>query len=420
MRRVTTPAGGSGLDPRRSIVLRWWLIAATGIAVLAAPTLLDLPLPLLPMLAVLAALAVFNGWLQHGAASRQLIPEREFVGHLCVDLVALAVLLYLSGGAANPLISLLLVPVTVAALTLSGLHTAVLTMLAIAAYSLLTWLYLPLAIADAARAAKLHLAGMWLTFVASALMIAWFVARMTASVRERDRRLAEAREQALRDERVVALGALAAGAAHELGTPLATIAVLVGELERDPSLDADAHADLSQIRQQVGLCKEIISGLTARGGVPRPGAAALTDAGEWLRAAVARWQAMRPLANVRVTTPSAALSVRADAALEQAVASLLNNAADATDGEVAVALRQAPGGLAIEIDDSGPGFPPDVLARGGREALAAAHGGAGIGLMLAFAAVERHGGRITLRNPAGGGACARIELPFAAEERPSP
>jgi hypothetical protein len=106
--------------------------------------------------------------------------------------------------------------------------------LAVALYTLLMWQFLPLAVADAERAARLHLAGMWLTFVVSAAMIAWFVARMTASIRERDSRLAAAREQALRDERVVALGALAAGAAHELGTPLATIAVLVGELEQDP------------------------------------------------------------------------------------------------------------------------------------------------------------------------------------------
>jgi two-component system sensor histidine kinase RegB len=185
----------------------------------------------------------------------------ELFGQLCVDLMALAVLLYLSGGAANPLISLLLIPVAVAALSLPGRLTAAVTVLAVAIYSLLTWFYLPLSVGDAERAARLHLAGMWLTFVVSAAMIAWFVARMTASIRERDRRLAAAREQALRDERVVALGALAAGAAHELGTPLATIAVLVGELEREPALDADARADLALVREQVALCKGIISGM---------------------------------------------------------------------------------------------------------------------------------------------------------------
>jgi two-component system sensor histidine kinase RegB len=165
---------------------------------------------------------------------------------LCVDLVALAILLYLSGGAANPLISFLLVPVAVAALSMPGRLTAVVALLAIAIYSLAhVGVYLPLPVADAERGARLHLGGMWLTFVVSATMIAWFVARMTASIHERDSRLAAAREQALRDERVVALGALAAGAAHELGTPLATMAVVIGELEQEPCLDADARTDLA-------------------------------------------------------------------------------------------------------------------------------------------------------------------------------
>ena len=293
-----TAGPGENLYPaqRRSILLRWWLLLAATIAVLSAPTVLGLALPLPPMLAVLGALAGFNAWLQWRAAEAASVPPGELFGQLCVDLAALAALLYLSGGGANPLISLLLVPVAVAALSLPGRLTAVVTILAILAYSLLTWLYLPLSVGDAERAASLHLAGMWLTFVVSATMIAWFVARMTASIRDRDHRLAAAREQALRDERVVALGALAAGAAHELGTPLATIAVLVGELERDPSLDADARADLALVREQVALCKGIISGMAERGGVVRAEDIQAQDAADWLRGVVARWQTMRPRA----------------------------------------------------------------------------------------------------------------------------
>jgi two-component system sensor histidine kinase RegB len=155
-------------------------------------------------------------------------------------------------------------------------------------------------------------------------MIAWFVARMTASIRDRDHRLAAAREQALRDERVVALGALAAGAAHELGTPLATIAVLVGELERDPSLDADARADLALVREQVALVQghHQRHGATQRRGACRahPG----TGCGDWLRGVVARWQAMRPRASaaIHVTGSGAPPRLVPDPALEQAVANV--------------------------------------------------------------------------------------------------
>ncbi len=400
------------LDQRRSILLRWWLLLATVIAVSSAPTLLGLALPLPPMLAVLAALAAFNAWLQW-RSPRVPVPAGELFGQLCVDLTALAVLLYLSGGAANPLISLLLVPVAVAALSLPGRLTAVVTVLAVLAYSLLTRFYLPLAIDDVARAARLHLAGMWLTFVVSAVMIAWFVARMTESVRQRDLHLAAAREQALRDERVVALGALAAGAAHELGTPLATIAVLVGELERDPSLDADARADLMLVRDQVLLCKGIISGMAQRGGAARMESLQAQDAGDWLRGVLARWQAMRPRASAAIHVAGRGEAPRQafDPALEQAVANLLNNAADAADDEIRVELDWDAAWLRLTVCDHGPGFAAQVLHRGGREALPASHGGAGIGLLLAFSAVERGGGRIVLDNPPVGGARARIELP---------
>lgn len=400
------------LDQRRSILLRWWLLLATVIAVSSAPTLLGLALPLPPMLAVLAALAAFNAWLQW-RSPRVPVPAGELFGQLCVDLTALAVLLYLSGGAANPLISLLLVPVAVAALSLPGRLTAVVTVLAVLAYSLLTRFYLPLAIDDVARAARLHLAGMWLTFVVSAVMIAWFVARMTESVRQRDLHLAAAREQALRDERVVALGALAAGAAHELGTPLATIAVLVGELERDPSLDADARADLMLVRDQVLLCKGIISGMAQRGGAARMESLQAQDAGDWLRGVLARWQAMRPRASAAIHVAGRGEAPRQafDPALEQAVANLLNNAADAADDEIRVELDWDAAWLRLTVCDHGPGFAAQVLHRGGREALPASHGGAGIGLLLAFSAVARGGGRIGLDNPPAGGARACIELP---------
>jgi len=400
------------LDQRRSILLRWWLLLATVIAVSSAPTLLGLALPLPPMLAVLAALAAFNAWLQW-RSPRVPVPAGELFGQLCVDLTALAVLLYLSGGAANPLISLLLVPVAVAALSLPGRLTAVVTVLAVLAYSLLTRFYLPLAIDDVARAARLHLAGMWLTFVVSAVMIAWFVARMTESVRQRDLHLAAAREQALRDERVVALGALAAGAAHELGTPLATIAVLVGELERDPSLDADARADLMLVRDQVVLCKGIISGMAQRGGAARMESLQAQDAGDWLRGVLARWQAMRPRASAAIHVAGRGEAPRQafDPALEQAVANLLNNAADAAADEIRVELDWDAAWLRLTVCDQGPGFAAQVLHRGGREALPASYGGAGIGLLLAFSAVERGGGRIVLDNPPVGGARARIELP---------
>jgi two-component system sensor histidine kinase RegB len=403
------------LNQRRAIVLRWWLLAAVAFAVSAAPGLLDIALPRLPMFAVVVLVAGFNAWLQWRARAEEATGPVELFGQLAVDLVALGILLYLSGGAANPLISFLLVPVAVAALSLPGRLTAAVALLAIAIYTLLMLFYLPLPVADPERAARLHLGGMWLTFVVSATMIAWFVARMTASIRERDARLAAARELALRDERVVALGAQAAGAAHELGTPLATMAVVVGELEQDSGLDADARADLALVREQIALCKGIIGDMAARSGSARPEQLQAQDAWEWVRGVRARWQAMRPRASSRLSLAQGAGVPRipVEATLEQALANLLNNAADASDSEIDIHLSCDDAMLRIAVADAGPGFPAEVLRGAGQGPLTSRKGGAGIGLLLAFSAIGRLGGRIVLTNLPGGGACASIELPIA-------
>ena len=419
MAEIAQSMDGSNLrlNQRRAIVLRWWLLAAVVVAVSAAPGLLDIALPRLPMLAVVVLVAGFNAWLQWRARADEATGPVELFGQLAVDLVALGILLFLSGGAANPLISFLLVPVAVAALSLPGRLTAAVALLAVGIYTLLMWVYLPLPVADAERAARLHLGGMWLTFVVSATMIAWFVARMTASIRERDMRLAAAREQALRDERVVALGALAAGAAHELGTPLATMAVVVGELEQDSGLDADAQADLALVREQIAQCKRIIGDMAARSGSARADLLQARDATDWVRGVRARWQAMRPRATSRITLAgdSGTARIPVDATLEQALANLLNNAADACSAEIDIQLSWDDAVLRIAVADAGQGFPAEVLRGAGQGPLASSKGGAGIGLMLAFSAIERLGGRIVLSNPPDGGARACIELPLARE-----
>ena len=404
------------LDAKRTVVLRWCLLAALVAAVSLASTFLEIALPSALMFAVIALMAVFNGFAQYRTGSAESTGAGELFGQLCVDLVALAILLYLSGGAANPLISLLLVPVTVAALSLSGTLTAAVAALSIALYTFLVWFYLPLSVADAERATRLHLAGMWLTFVVSVAMIAWFIARMTASVRERDRHLAAAREKALRDERVVALGALAAGAAHELGTPLATIAVVIGELEREVFQNAEVHADLALVQEQIARCKSILSNLSARAGAPRLEQADSVDAKVWLESVYSRWQAARPLALGQVTVAKATRVplLVVDETLEQALGNLLNNAAEAAPDaghEIGITLDWDAEKVQITISDQGAGFPAGVLRDAGKMPLLTGKDGAGIGLFLAFSAVERLGGCIELDNPHGGGGRVRVDLP---------
>ncbi|MGE5468325.1 MAG: sensor histidine kinase [Ignavibacteria bacterium] len=398
---------------RRLIQLRWWLLGGAAVALAVVPVWLEIPLPVAPLLAALALLGAFNARAARRLASGEALTQQALAFQVGVDLVVLGVLLFLTGGGANPLVSLLLLPVAAAALILPPAWAAGAAAAAIGTYSFLSVWFVPLQVGDPRRATSLHLAGMWLTFVVSAVLIAWLIVRMTAAVRSRDAALAAAREQALRDERVVALGALAAGAAHELGTPLGTIAILTEELAVDPALGDAARADLELLRRQVAACKSIVTRLADRAGAARLEGVRATAADRWVQEAVGRWQATRPRASCAVTIASDAPApqIAADETLEQALANLLNNAADAGGERVELRVVWDERALVAEVADHGPGFPAPVLAQAGRAPLASTKGGAGIGLLLAFAAVGRLGGRLLLENR--GGAVARIELPLA-------
>lgn len=399
---------------RRLVALRWWLLGGLALAVLSGPTFLDITLPLAPAMAVILLLAGFNVIAQRRAANEE-FGAPELTGQLLVDLAGMGVLLYLTGGAANPLVSLLLLPVAVAALSLPGRWVAGIAAAAIGLYSFLMLYSLPLPIADVERATRLHLGGMWLTFVVSAVLVAWFVTRMTTSIRERDARLAGAREDALRDAQVVALGQLAAGAAHELGTPLATMSVLAGELAQDARLPGDAREDLQLLRRQIAICKEIVSGLTRKAGIERAGAAAEGMAVDvWLEELLARWRTLWPQASCILDLArdqGAPPRIAVAAVLEQAITNLLNNAANIAPHGMRLAVRWDAHELAIAVCDNGPGFPDDVLRCCGAEPRSAHAQGEGIGLWLTRAAVERLGGRLELANSAAGGV-ATIRLPL--------
>ena len=401
---------------RRLVRLRGFLLAGGFVAVFAVPALLEVPLPRLPLLVALAVLASFNIFALQRLRRGDALTPQALALQVAVDLVALGVLLFLSGGAANPLVSLLLLPVAAAALTLPLPFATGMAAAAIALYSFLAVSYLPLHVGDAQRAASLHLAGMWLTFVVSVILITWLILRMTASIRARDAALAAAREQALRDERVVALGALAAGAAHELGTPLATMAVIAGELGHEAGLSAQAREDIALLRSQLAACKEIVTGLAERAGAARLEGARAVAADRWLEGVLAAWRAVRPRAacicNVAGHLPAPEIVV--DATLEQAVANLLNNAANAGSGDIEVRLDWDDRRLALDVLDRGAGFPAQVLAQAGRAPLPSGTGGSGIGLLLAHAAVARLGGELTLANRPEGGGSARVELQLGA------
>lgn len=398
---------------RRLVASRWVVLASMALLVMIVPGALNIPLPQWPLLAIVSVAAVLNSMIQWRVLKAGSATPGELFSQLLLDIGALSAIVFFSGGATNPLVSLLLPPVAIAALTLPVRCVMAIGAIAVGSYSALMVYYIPLAMPDATRATRLHLVGMWLTFSVSALMIAWFVVRMTRLIRQRDAELATAREQALRDERITAMGTLAAGAAHELGTPLATMSLIAGELIHDNSLSEACREDIALLRQQIATCKQIITGLSRKAGAERLENAHFQPVDRWINGLRQQWHATRPNASSRMTLTSdgPAPEIFADPRLEQALLNLLNNGANASDEPLEIRLGWSPGRLTIDISDRGPGFPDDVLKNGGHTSFPAHESGSGIGLMLTSTAIQQLGGQLTLSNLKDGGALARIELP---------
>lgn len=415
------PVGLVGAQLKRLVMLRWLSVAGMLLSTFLLPPLLDLSVLLGPLISVALAMAAANmftlAWLVRGRAPS---PPMVLV-QLLLDLAGWSVFIYFAGGATNPLISLLLCLVAIGAVVLPALQAWLLAALAVVAYTVL-WRYShPIHLQDEAMAAQWHLSGMWLTFVVSACVIAGFVARMTAALRERDRALADAREARARDERIVALGNLAAGAAHNLGTPLGTMRILVDELLRAPRLDAAMREDLELMSEQIEHCKRTIGVLTARAGNLRAEGGGSVAVSAWLDEILVGWQTQRPHARLTRVQDEALdqVAIVADATLGQALHTLVNNAADVSTDAIEVVAMVVDGALCIEVRDRGPGIPDEIRDVLGRVPLEDRPAGMGIGLFLARAALARHKGRLDFRARAGGGtiACMRLPLEMIKSER---
>lgn len=396
---------GRLLAVRVSLIAGW----AAGIAWLHWG--LGIRMPLFEMAAVLALMALFalsTAWrLRLDAPATQI----EFLAHLLADLTAFAVLVFFSGGATNPFVSLMLVPVIIAAISLRPRWVWLLAAVAGGYYALLLFVYQPLAVVDPVAAYGLHLGGMWFNFLVSAVLIAFFVTRMHAALRARDHELADLRERQLRDERIVALGTQAALAAHELATPLATLQTTAHELATEFANDPDIGEDCRLLEKQAQACKAILTRLADR--AQQAAQPTVQPLSAWLAALIERWQVLRPDARVTTRLPEDPRDFLPPDGLEQAIHNLLNNAADASPDAVEFEADVQAAGLVIDIADRGPGFTAAQKAQAGRVQFSGKPGrGWGMGLALTHATLERAGGRLTLTEREGGGSLMRITLPW--------
>lgn len=391
--------------------LRWGALLLA-LLVLAACAVAGVALPWLGVLQALLTLALVNGVLEWGARRGQ-PPQRLVRVGLLADVVVLSELLALTGGAANPMATLYLLPVLFAALLVPGGGFAwLLAGLAASLYGLLFFWHLPWPTAggDAAYAFSLHLGGMWLTFAVSAFLLAGFVSRLAQQLAEERAALASAREALLRDEQLVALGVQAAAAAHALSTPLNTLTLLVDEW--DPAAPApEQAADLNVMRTQLATCRTALSRLKEGAETEaRP-----ADLHGLLQLRLAAWRALRPEVALETTLPAGeGPAVSVPPAFWPAFYNLLNNAAEAagTSPVVVDAAWQA-GWLTLDITNTHGSFDPARLARAGLTPLESSKpAGLGLGVLLTHATLSRLGGHLALVNRPEGGVVARVRLPL--------
>ena len=408
-------------DRGRLLQLRWVSLLAMALMSLVVFPWLAPAQPVAPLAGVTLCLLAVNLALLGGLAEWLVGRWGAFL-QLTVDMVAWGAFLYFTGGVTNPAISLLLPVVAVGASILPALQAWLLAVLAVVLYSLLWQYHQPVYLADADQAMYWHLAGMWISFAFSAVTVAWFIVRLNSELARRDDELAAVNAARARDAYVVGLGKLAAGAAHRLGTPLGTLRILTDDVASRAELPAEVHEDVQLMREQVDHCRDILNGLTREAGQQRAEGGGAVDAFAWARAVAERWQRLRPGAALVIGAGvadggEAGAVIVADASLGEALHNLIDNAANAnaraSKGDVAVevATGREDGLVLVEVLDRGPGLDPARVEAARHAPLGGHAEGMGVGLMLAHAAIEHHGGRLEFRSRSGGGTIARMLIP---------
>lgn len=409
---------------RKNLFQLWWLrniaLSCEAVILLFSTAILHLPLPIYEMLGILAAQVAVNAGVWWRLRQADTIPNWWVFFPLLFDVLALFCLLALSGGAANPFTSLFVLQVILSATLLAPKQTWQITAVAVACYSLL--LAIPAETSkhtahhghgsmsgSAASTFDLHIYGMWGSFVILALLVAWFVSRMQATILRQNQLLAAS-------EQLAVLGTVATSAAHELGTPLSSIALLADGLkeEADPTARKE---QLSLLRGQIDRCKSIISQMALKAGLMRAESGQSLPARQWLEGVAQRWQQQHPSTALSLALPAEALNFQlvAEYTLEQAIINLLDNAADASPQGLSLSATQDRHLLHITVEDSGKGFPEALLRPSALQhpTTTSKPDGMGMGLYLSRMVAERLSGRLRLENLPAGGGRATLSLPLA-------
>ena len=426
--------GEQGLRLKTLVRLRWLAVAGQTAAVAGVHWILGFDLPVGWCLAAIAASAWLNIFLTLRWRGN-LVTDRNAALLLSYDILQLAALLYLTGGLQNPFAFLFLVPVTVSATSLPIKWTLFLGALAFICASFLAYDHFPLPWFASAplELPTIYILGMWTALVSGVVFSAIYARRIAEEARQMSAALSATELVLAREQRLSALDGLAAAAAHELGTPLATIALVAKELKRELPQGGDTGEDIDLLISQAARCREILSRLANR---DTPADAILAQA----RLAVMLEDIVAPLRGSDVTI---AVDARAaddgrpktagepvferNPAITYGLGNLIENAADFAATRVDVEARWSSSDVTITVRDDGPGFSQDIIDRLGdpfvtsrkgygpvdSDDAAGRHEGMGLGFFIAKTLLERSGAQVALANRTypDHGASVRISWP---------
>lgn len=447
------PRRSRGLSLRTLIILRWMAIAGQSATVVVATGWLHFDLPLWPCLAVIAASVVMNlnATARLNRSDGAVADGRTTALHLGFDILQLSMLLGLTGGLQNPFSLLLVAPVTVAAASLPGRQAVLMGLLVLAATVALFFMSMPLPwqAGTELELPPLYRFGTGLALVTGVVFTSAYAWRVAADAEKLELALATTQDVLQREQRLAALGGLAAAAAHELGTPLATIQVVAKELLRASIKDGPAAEDAALILQQAERCRDILKQLSQQ---PEEGDASFAEVGlKALLEEVTEPHRGFDLAfevSVRTASGEPEPRVRRLPEVIHGLSTLVENAADFAGSRVRVRALVDAGFIEIEVVDDGPGFPADILPRLGEpyvtsrpqgkarralaaqiassvaaatpgrkgrkakpvltpEAIAPSQGGMGLGFFIARTLLERTGGKVAVGS--GDGATDRSQ-----------
>lgn len=400
------------------IQLRWIAVVGQVLTITIVHFLINVRLPVQEMGAVIAFLIGLNLVSLLRLSHQNRVTNTELFLELLLDVAALTVQLYLSGGASNPFISLYLLQVTIGAILLEAWSVGLLIAITTGCFVALTLAYRKLDIPHGHSGGflTLHIQGMLACFVLAACLIALFINRIIRNQRERDAHLAELKQQAAEEGHIIRMGLLASGAAHELGTPLSTLSVILGDWARLGKIKDDAalSREIAVMKTQLDRCKTIVSGILMSSGEARGEGTVHTTVRRFIDDIATEWRSARVPACFDYEnnfTPDR--NMVSDLALKQVMFNVLDNALEASPAFVAMRVECSDDCVIISIEDRGSGFDPDVMPRIGKPYTTTKDTpGAGLGLFLVFNVMRKLGGTVSVANKKDAGAIATLSLPL--------